>query len=148
MGMVCTIVNPLHEMFSPISVCTMCVCVSVRVSVCVCVCVCASYTYLYLNPCWCVHYVTLTVVSVLVFVKLQITFSISVHYVCYIMFVQHYEPWGKGFTNFSYCYNFMWPYNLPNYGCITIIGAGHLYWSVCISCFVSVRLVFACWKIP
>ena len=71
--MVCTIVNPLHEIFSPISVCTMCV------TVCVCMCMCILHIVM-LEP-----FLTCTLCySVLVFVKLRITFSISVHYVCYV----------------------------------------------------------------
>ena len=88
----------------------------------------------YLPISWCLH-------CVLVFVKLLITFSISVCYVCSalwlshrvstsqlsiiiiiitkisiiiisiiiiiicVMFVQHFEPWGKRFTHFHYYYH-------------------------------------------
>ena len=38
----------------------------------------------------------------LVFVKLLIAFSISMYSMCYIIFVQRFEPRGRRFTNFHF----------------------------------------------
>ena len=64
--------------------------------VCVCVCVCVCILHMCLNCCSCVDYV-------LAFVKLGITFSISMFIMC-VMFVQCFVPQGRHFINFHFCY--------------------------------------------
>ena len=41
---------------------------------------------------------------VVVVVVADNVFHLDVHYVCYTMLVQHFEPQGRRFTNFHYYY--------------------------------------------
>ena len=69
------------------------------------------YVVCILHPCWWLHYV-------LAFVKLLMTFSVSM-YSMWVMFVQRFERRGRRFTNLHYycnrvycmCFG-LWPFNL------------------------------------
>ena len=72
------------------------VCVNVRACVRVCVCVCVFHIVMFEPLLMCTSCVS--------FVKLWITFSILMYGMC-VMFVQHFELWGRCFTNFHYYSN-------------------------------------------
>ena len=71
---------------------------SMSVSVCMCVCV---FRIVMLEP---LLMSTLSVsFSVCLFVKLLVTFSMSMCIMCVIILVQRFEPQGRRLTNLHYC---------------------------------------------